>query len=163
VRRTLWNRTSLLIDRIAESHPDLAPRVLRAELDRRLQQALADIPQPEPNLPSDADELQRTLQDWASRDRQVAPLNRLIKNEEDLYDLEVLAQEAPRPFLDWIWPWFLDVVYRIVDDEHPFLVGYRTDRATYHGFDDALPPCPPMVLALLAAVTTCAEQDLRAS
>ncbi len=159
VRRTPWDRTYLLIDRIAEDNPDLAPRVLRADLDRRLQQALAETPQPEAALPLDADEEQRILHDLTYRDRQFAPLSRLIENDKDWHDLEVLAQEVPKAFLDWIWPWFLDIVSRITDDEYPFIVGYRKDHATYHSFDDTLPPPPPMVLALLAAVTTLAERE----
>jgi hypothetical protein len=159
VHRASWDRSYLLIDRITESDPDLAPRVLRAELDRRLQQALADIPQPEPALPSEADEQQRILHDWANRDRPVAPLYRLIENDEDWYDLETLAKDAPKAFLDWIWPWFLDVVYRVTDDEDPFVVGYRRDRTAYRGFDDTLLPPPPMVSALLTAVTTFAERE----
>jgi nucleoside phosphorylase len=158
VRRTSWDWTSLLIDRMAESNPALAPRVLRAEVDRRLQQVLAEIPQPEPALPPDADEQQRILHDLANRDRQFVPLNRLIENEEAWCDLDILAQEAPKAFLDWIWPWFLDIIHRTADDEHSFVIGYRKDHVAYRSFEDTSLPLPPMISALLAAVTTFAKQ-----
>jgi hypothetical protein len=50
-------------------------------------------------------------------------------------------------------------VSQITDDEHSFITGYRRDHATYHSFDDTLLSPPPMVLALLAAVTTLAERE----
>ncbi len=161
-RRSAWWGTEMLVNQMAESVPDLAPRALRADLDRRLEQALGETPEPLLPLPADADEMQRALHLLAERDRRYAPLRRVIENEQDWHDMETLAEASPKAFLDGIWPWFLDVVLRMPDDDHPVVVRYRSDHATYCSFDDTLLPVSPIIRAILAAISALAEQDDRA-
>jgi hypothetical protein len=158
VRRSAWWGTALLAE-LAESAPDLAPLVLRADLDRRVEEALQEQPPPEPALPPEADEQERLLQELAERRRQLAPLRRLIESEEKWPDMDILAQTAPQAFLDRIWPWFLDVVSRMADEEHPFLARYRDAGVSYHQFDGRQHPAPPVIRALLAALSAWPEQD----
>jgi hypothetical protein len=159
VRRTEWGLTELLVEQIAEPMPDEAPRVLRADLDRRCEQALQAQPPPAPVLPPDADEQERLFQALDERRRQFEPLRRLIENENSWHDMDMLAQAAPQTFLDQIWPWFLDIVERMADEEHPFIARYRHGGIRADRVDDGQLPAPPVIKALVAALSTLGDQD----
>ncbi|GAB1542176.1 AAA family ATPase [Scytonema sp. NUACC21] len=161
VRRSMtepW-QISALMEQVAENNPELAPKVLRAHLARLLEQALEEVNKALPELPPDADEAQRQIH--AYMNDPLNPLKHLIENKPDIDNLETLAAETPKAFLDSTWSWFLNVVNLIADAEHPFVVGYRDDRATSSSFEERW-QLSPVVLALLVAIQELAKQDVRA-
>jgi hypothetical protein len=159
VRRSAWWGTTLLIEQIAENTPDLAPRVLRADFDRRLEEALREHITPEAALPPEADEQEGLFQEIEERRRQLAPLRQLMESEEIWPDMDPLAQRAPQAFLDQIWPWFVDVVAWMADEEHPFLARYRDAGVSYQQFDDRQDRAPPLIRVLLSTLSAWPEQD----
>jgi hypothetical protein len=159
VRRSAWWGIEMLVEQIAASSPDDGPRVLRADLDRRLEQALSDIPSPQPPLPPDTDDEQRLLHDLTEDEHQHRPLRQLLESHEAWHDIVPIAKMAPKAFLHQVWPWFLEVIQRIAEDEHPLLVHYRKDYITDRRFDDTSLPVPFLIPALCAAISTLGESD----
>ncbi len=132
VAEKLVNRSKLwiagtLIERIAEIHPELALRVLRASLDGKLSAAIKEVDMKKP-LKEDEPCLIR------NHDLNSA-LENLLENRVDFIDIERLAEEAPKGYLQWIWPWFLDVVNRVASAEHDFVLEYRSDSVIYSRFE----------------------------
>jgi len=154
-----WSHTSALAERIAENFPDLAPQLLRADLERRLEQALIEVDKPKPELPLDADEVQQQIH--AFTNRPLKPLEYLIENEQDFDNIETFAEAAPKAFLNYIWSWLVDVVSQIAYEENRLLVSYRDAPATNFKFVAEFQP-PPVVRGLLTAVSELAEQDIQA-
>lgn len=156
IERSEWWGAPSLAERVAESSPEMAPSVIRADLDRRLEQVLQQAPQEVPSLPPGAGEQERAMHDLL--DRPLKALERLIEEDHNWHEMEALAAGAPAAFLDSVWPWFVNVVARVADNEHRFVVGYRADPATYRSFDGELAPAT-IVRSLLSAISGLAESD----
>lgn len=146
IRRSASHSALLLAERIAEKSPELATHVVRAELDRRSEEALRKS------------EDQSSRKSGLTETEYSSALKRLIEDERDWYNIEKIAAAAPQAFLDLIWPWFLQVVEQISDQEHRFVVGYRDDQVTYKGFKRDFPRSL-IVAALLVSVCKLAETD----
>lgn len=153
LRRYEEGSASLLVDKVSESAPDLAPIVMRAHLDCRLNRAREISTKIRSGQTLTASE---EMQARRSSNGPKGPFINLIAREEDWYNLDSIAESAPKAFLDSIWPWFVDVVSEIAYDEHDFLFEYRDDIATYNKFDGELPQ-GPIIKALLVAVTAVAK------
>jgi hypothetical protein len=145
---------SFLVDKAAESAPELASILLRAALDGRLRQARAVAAKLRKKIPLSAEE---KLVAGSALEGTRKSLIRLIEKEEDWYNLDTVAEAVPKVFLDHIWAWFLKVISMIAHKEHEFVIGYRDDPATYNEFEGELPQ-GPIVKALLVAVTRLAQQ-----
>jgi len=146
-----WYDISAITERVAESLPELAPRIFRAHLDRRLERALEESSKPIPELPPDAEESQRYIHNL--RRNRLNLLKNLIENESDFYDIEVFAERLPKFFLNSVWSWFVDVLERIARDETPFLTCYRDDRISVEYERGTI------VKAVLVAVLALADQE----
>lgn len=156
IERSEWWGAPSLAERVAESSPEMAPSVIRADLDRRLEQVLQQAPQEVPPLPPGAGEQERAMRDLL--DRPLKTLERLIEEDHNWHEMDALAEGAPAAFLNSVWPWFVNVVARIADNEHRFIVGYRADPATYRSFDGEL-AAATIVRSLLSAISGLAESD----
>ncbi len=154
LRRTADRSASLLVDQATKASPAHATMLLRAALDGRLLQAEAIVDKIKKKRRLSPEE---KLVQGANLNGEKNSLINLIEKEEDWYSVEALAEEAPKSFLDQIWPWFIKVVALVAHDEHEFVLGYRDDPATYNQFDGELPH-GPIVKALLVAVTRLAQQ-----
>ena len=145
-----------LAERVADSAPTEAPFIIRADFERRLEKALKELEQPLPELPPDAERQQRLLHELTyERSR---PLRQLIEDSQTWDNLEEFAVRAPRAFLDQLWPWFINVVTRMAEEEHEFVIGYRHDPTSYRSFQGDLEPAP-IVRTLLTAITELAAKD----
>jgi hypothetical protein len=145
----------LIAERVLDSCPALAPRILRADLNRRLRSAeeKREIPAQTEEAPSDQTEDVMAI----GRRHRLGEL--LAEDNSHSWDaMESLAEGAPREFLAEIWPWLLDVIGRIAESEHDILVGYRDDPVTYSSFEGEL-AAPLLVRATLAAAVKLAEAD----
>lgn len=128
-RRTASRNISYLAEVVSQANPSLAPRIVRADLDRRYneaedkdsQQSIASQPT------SDA-----TLDDLAVHDLLNDPkksVKQLLEGGDlEWYELSTIAESAPDAFLDEVWPWFVSVLERISGEPHPFVVGYCDDH-----------------------------------
>lgn len=146
---------SLLVDQAAGKYPEFASMLLRAALDGRLRQAQAIVAKLEKKRSLSPEE---KLVAGSKLDGEKGGLIKLIEKEEDWYNIEALAEAAPKSFLDCVWPWFLKVIALIAYEEHKFAIGYRDDPATYNEFDGELPQ-GPIIKALLVAVSRLAQQE----
>ncbi|HEY9653758.1 MAG TPA: ATP-binding protein, partial [Coleofasciculaceae cyanobacterium] len=143
-----WDEVAAIAEKIAETLPGQAMRVIRAHLDYLLAQAIKTSKIPPPELPSDADEVERYAHTYTHNQRK--PLQRLL--EGSFYEIEKFAQVNPKAFLDSIWTWFTDLVDQIARDTRLSSTSYREDHAIsldhYHG---------EIIEALLAAILNLAE------
>ncbi len=149
---------SALAEQIAENTPELAPILWRAYLDLQLEQALTKAKQPLPQLPTNATEEQRAIHAYTHRP--LKEVEYIIGNDRDFYKLESFAEAAPKAFLDSVWPWFLDVINQIADQENSLFVGYLSDSATNRIFQGELPLKGAILRALLVAVSELAKQNI---
>ena len=87
--------------RIARFMPDLAPEVFVRYLRAR------------------------TNRIAASSDSSVHAYDQLLDGEQGWYEIDKLALEAPRAFVERLWPWIADILGRLAEEQHPFLNEYR--------------------------------------
>jgi len=150
-----WNNVAAIAERIAETLPSHAPRVIHAHLEQRLAQAISDSQISPPELPPDADEVQRYAHEYKYDPRM--PLKHLLKSERDFYELEKFAQANPKAFLEAMWWWFTNLVDRIARKSNLNSTSYREDDSVslyrYHG---------KIIEALLSAILELAQQDRQA-
>ena len=156
-RESIW--ISHIGDLVSQSRPQLAPKIVRADFDRRLDEAItkdAEITPPEPP-PSDASETEKEI--YELRLRKGEEFKKLLSEDKGWYELSQIAEAAPDAFLDAIWPWFLSVVERIAYEPHPFGTGYQEDHSlgTLVQRDNSSPDQP--VSALYDAITILSEKD----
>ncbi len=87
--------------RIARSVPDLAPEVivryLRATTNRTT----------------------------ASSDPSAHTYDLLLDSKQGWHEIDKLALQAPRAFVERLWPWIADILGRLAREQHPFLNEYR--------------------------------------
>ena len=154
LRRKADRSASLIVDQATKTSPEHATMLLRAALDGRLLQAEAIVDKIKKKRRLSPEE---KLVQGSSLNGEKGSLINLIEKEEDWYNAEALAEEAPKSFLDQIWPWFIKVIALVAHEEHEFVLGYRDDPATYNKFDGELPH-GPIVKSLLVAVTRLTQQ-----
>jgi len=150
-----WDDVAAIAERIAETLPSHAARVIHAHLEQRLAQAISESQISPPELPPDADEVQRNVHEYQYHPRR--PLERLLKSERDFYELEKFAQANPKAFLEAIWGWFTNFVDRISREFNLNSTSYRKD------FLVSLDRYPGKIIeALLSAILEWAQQDRQA-
>jgi hypothetical protein len=91
VHRSAWWGTALLVYQMAESAPDLASRVLRADLNRRVEEALQEQPTPEPTLPSEANEREHVLDYLLGDSRRLALGDAWDRYRESIHLIQALC------------------------------------------------------------------------
>lgn len=85
---------------ISVSTPKLAPRVVRAELDRRLTSL-------QNHSPSEYEQLLESLAQW--------------------YDLPAIAEASPEAYLENLWPWFVNILAHVTNEPNQTVNRYRSD------------------------------------
>ena len=114
---------------ISQTNPILAPRIVRADLDRRLIEAektdaqICLQPQPADDASSE-DLLLYRINNEPHKN-----VKGLLEKDLGWNELSVIAESAPEAFLDQIWPWFVSVLEHITEESHPFVVGFRDDHS----------------------------------
>jgi len=154
-RSELWI-TGMLIERIAEINSQIAPRVLRASLDRKLTAAIDEFESKKADINT------AVQKDWQYMPRSLYrndTLDRLLEDPVDYISVESLAEEEPKSFLQFIWPWFLDVAERVALSEHDFVMQYRSDTITIGRFKKENEET--IVTSLFVATKKLAETDLQ--
>lgn len=96
-----WHNVAAIAERIAEALPDYAARVIRGHLGYLLTQAVEASKVLPPELPPDADEVERSVH--AYRHDPLNPLKALLESESNFYEIEKFAEAHPQSFLESIW------------------------------------------------------------
>jgi len=117
-----------IADLVSQSKAELAPRIVRADFDRRLQNAIrkeaeAIIPPPPPDTSDDEKAI------YHLQTRKGKEIEKLLRHENEWHELTQIAEAEPKAFLDCVWPWFMSVVERIAYDPHPFVNTYQEDHS----------------------------------
>ncbi|MDZ7970666.1 MAG: TIR domain-containing protein [Nostoc sp. DedSLP03] len=146
---------STIAEKVAETLPQLAPRIIRAHLDYRLEQAIAESNKPIPELPANASDVQRYIH--VSRHNPKKILISLLEGRSDFDDIDALAKANPKYFLDAIWPWFTDLISKIVDQEELVKNTYYEDYIDSFDFYKS-----EIIQAVLSAILELANQNIQA-
>jgi hypothetical protein len=146
---------STIAEKVAETLPQLAPRIIRSHLDYRLEQAIAESNKPIPKLPADASDVQRYIH--SSRHNPKKILIGLLEGRSDFDDIDALAKANPKYFLDAIWPWVTDLISKIVDQEGLAKNTYYEDYIDSFDFDKS-----EIIQAVLSAILELANQNIQA-
>lgn len=124
-----------IADLVSQNKPDLAPKIVRADFERRKKEAVKKdeenlkTPPPSP----DASDEEKMVYDLSTRKgREIC---KLLENDSEWHELSQIAETSPKPFIDSLWPWFNLIVERIVYDPHPFVTGYQEDHCLGTNFD----------------------------
>jgi nucleoside phosphorylase len=154
-----WNNVAAIAERIAETLPSHAARVIHAHLEQRLAQAISASQISPPELPPDTDQVQRDAHEYKYDPRM--PLEHLLKSESDFYELEKFAQANPKAFLESIWRWFTNLVDRISREFNLNSTSYREDFLVSLDREPNI-DSGKIIDALLSAILELARQDRQA-
>jgi hypothetical protein len=153
VRRSASWSTPMILEQVVESVPDLAPEVLRAELDRRLEDADREA--------AAAREAQSAEEPVLSFfDRTQEPYRVLINRLPEWHDLGRIPAAAPLAFVREIWPWYEAILDRLRVRHPNRLFAYNGNSAIEDQFEpDEYPHPAPIVSALKIAIEQGARAD----
>lgn len=124
-RRTAARDISYIAEIISQMNPQLAPRVVRADLDRRFSEATLQDMERSPLTASPAD---ASLDDLSIFNDPGKSRKELLEGNLGWHELSTIAESAPEAFLGQVWPWFVSVLESITHESRPFVVGYRDDH-----------------------------------
>lgn len=118
-----------LAEIVSQNRPDLAPKIVRENFDRRWNLALKEEAEykPPPPPPPEADETEKEIYELRHNKRDI--IEKLLRQDKGWHDLSMIAESSPKAFIDSIWPWFLKVVNKIAYEQHPYVAGYQEDHS----------------------------------
>jgi hypothetical protein len=118
-----------LTEMVSQISPELAPLIVRADFDRRLERAIEEqASYEEPDPPSGEDEVEMAVYELRHSKRNI--IDRVLRLGNNLHDLTIIAESSAKAFLTSIWPWFLDVIQRVAYEPHPFVTGFQDDHSS---------------------------------
>jgi hypothetical protein len=147
-----WDSVAGIAEKIAETLPNCAIKVIRAHLDYLRAEAMEAAKKPVPELPANANEAERSFH--AYRYNPLNPLKDLLESESHFYEIEKFAEAYPQSFLDSIWSWFVEIIQRLAYEASPAITIYRGDKISNFKFSRS-----EIIQALLAAIIQLAKQD----
>ena len=122
-------RIDYVIGSIGVDQPDLALRVVLAQLNRDLDEAKEEAAErARRTMPAfDADD-ERYI--WSMENQPSAPLKTLIERREASDTLLALAEHAPSTYLEILWPWYEQCLKALRErtDDRPGLPSYALER-----------------------------------
>lgn len=150
-----WHTVAAISEKILCVLPKYSLKVIRTYLDKRLQEATKEGSRPVPELPENADYVDRYFH--AQKYDQLKPLEELFKqsNTSDFHEIDNFAKVHPKLFLDEIWDWFVEVASRIIRKELIATNSYEDDSFSLEFSRGEISD------ALLNAVSIVSEQDPR--
>ncbi|PSF34941.1 ATP-binding protein [Aphanothece hegewaldii CCALA 016] len=145
-----WYEVKFIAERVAETLPELAPRILLAHLNWRLEQATEKHNQAIAELSAEPDEATSSFRAYKSI--RLEPIRNLLENDHDFYELETFAETLPEYFLKTIWPWFTNLSEQIANENDSLETRYRDSHLSFYRGD--------IIKALQVAIAELANQDL---
>ena len=123
-----------LVDKIAESRPDLAPKLIARCLCAQTKRIAVE------NLASTQEQSAPENSPVSGSSRQY---EQILEQTGGWHDIHQVATRAPRAFVEEIWPCLVDILGRIAHEPHPRLNEYRKHKGltfcTDAGFQYSLP------------------------
>ena len=118
-----------LAEIVSQNTPELAPKIVRADFDRRWELALKEASEYElpPAPPPEAGETEKAIYELSHNKKDI--IKRLLRQDKGWHDLSMIAESSPKAFIDNLWPWFLKVVDKIANEPHPYVTGYQEDHS----------------------------------
>jgi len=145
---------------VSVSTPQLAPRIVATQLWSELERAKSEVEENVLKLPEVEEDTNPIVRSIRHSDALERPYRNVLESS-DWYDLEVIAEAAPREFIEGVFPWFVALVEAIADEEHPFIVQYRGDSslATSDRTGREWSKEYPIVAAIRIAIKVVATED----
>ncbi|MEA5582038.1 TIR domain-containing protein [Nodularia harveyana UHCC-0300] len=150
-----WYDVSAIAEIVVENLPDLASRIIRAHLDYELEQAIFESNKAVPELSPDADEAERYVH--ARKHNTKNFFTNLLESRRDFHEIETFAIKNPKAFLKYVWPWWIDILNRIVDQDNYQITRYNEDNLISLDFNRG-----ELIQAVLSAILQLAKQDTQA-
>jgi hypothetical protein len=119
---------SHIADLVSQSKPALAPRIVRADFDRRLEEAMRREAKAVPPPPPGPDATDEEKAIYHLQMRKGEEIEKLLEHDKEWHELSQIAEADPKAFLDFLWPWFSSVVERIAYEPHPFVTTYQENH-----------------------------------
>lgn len=147
----------MLVRRAAKIEPVRAAQLLAAKVCADSERIRTNPPElPEPPPPG-APEEEQVVGRWKREDAARKPYRTLLTGE-DWYGVPDAARQAPKAFLDQLWPTVTKAAEALARPQQ--VVGYRESRGLLYDFEKARDRSGCSLLAiLLSAVETYAESD----
>ena len=122
-----------LAEVVAQSRPDLAPRLIAAELWGSLEKAETEpVVVPEPPA-GDAPETEQIGYIFRYGDASYAAVKKIVTDPNRWYNITKIAKAAPRAFVEQVWPWVRQVATTYARDKVRRSLSYREDHIFDHG------------------------------
>jgi nucleoside phosphorylase len=143
---------------ISAQIPELAPRIIAARLKRDLR-LVRQKPVPVlPPLPADeslVDLAIRLLENGNRKDYE-----ELLNRDDGFYELSAIAEAAPGSFLREVWPWFVEILERLLQPAHHIINRYREYFGWRLDFDSERPMTNEILLAIKNAIFELAKTNV---
>jgi hypothetical protein len=149
-----------LVSTVSALTPRLAPRIVATQLRSELERAKKEVAKNIEKLPEVETEENLIVRSMRRSDALCRPYRNVLESS-NWHDLEVIAEAAPDEFIECVFPWFVELVEAISDEEHPFLARYRDDSslATSDRSGRELSQHYPIVAAIKAAIKVAASEN----
>ncbi len=153
-----WN-VGYIIEIVSQVAPELAPKIVRADFERRLMRAEKEdnehpILTPPPPHSSVEEQAIYSISNDPIKNRK-----QLLELHLTTHDLSIIAETSPKAFLEHVWPWFLKVLEKIAYEPHPFVLGYMDDHSLGTTLDRSYEREYQPVPAIKDAIEKLAEID----
>ena len=144
---------------VSQSNPVLAPKIVRADLDRKLLDATRKDAEQPLKTPPAADASTEEKQIYALTNEPLKNQKYLLETDLGWHEMSIIAETAPGAFLAHVWPWFIGVLDRIVGAPHSFVLEYRDDHCLGTKLDKPYSREHQPVTALKDAIEKMADTD----
>ncbi len=126
-RQDIWG--SQLPEVVSQSRPDLAPRLIAAELWALLEKATAE-PIVVPEVPpADSPVVDQAIDALRYGDAAYAAVRKIVTDSSRWHGISKIAAASPKTFIEQIWPWVLHVaIVYAAPVEREWSLSYREDR-----------------------------------
>ncbi len=116
-----------IADAVSKSCPDLAPRVVAAELWSQLEAAEAEPIRVPPPPPDDAPDSEKVTYQLLHGDSAHRAVEEIVSDSSRWHGLSKVAEAAPRAFVEQVWPWVVHVASKYARAENERVQAYRSD------------------------------------
>lgn len=156
-RRTASWAVAYLAEIAAQLAPDFAPKIVRADLDRRLIEAEQKDSEKSIKPPPSNASREELIAFYMLNDPQ-KNIKGLLENHTEWYDLSLIAETAPGAFLEHVWPWLTSILER-VNNASLCLLSYSDDYCYGTDLDNNFGDENQPVSAIMDAIILLSETE----
>jgi hypothetical protein len=145
-------RVGYLASKIAVTLPSAGFALVRAALDRALRLTASRQPRPRSTPFPENAPIEKQIE-WLKKRPSRKEYRELIEHQTNYYDLPEMAKVAPGPFMQELWPWYLEILEALA--ETPRSVSetrYVRDESLFFNISHSFGENPPLVKAIFDAV-----------